>query len=303
MRLSNVTARPKPDHRFTPMKTTDIKSELSRARNLLEALKSSVRWSLSAQILLGRELAFIKKKLGFTPGGDRKGSSHHSGDLIRSWPDWLKQELGISPTTAVRYVACFEYARGRANAHKAKAPEAFRLLETSPDLSTEDDWHALAEHLEGLVKGDDEANPLTQAQIMEELGMVKPSNKIKGGDTSGSKKPVRQMTLAEWAKESFEKIPMKFDDLESEIFRIKGSPLYTDVLKSLELDSPDAVASLMGIKEGLQRVLDQAKACLERVLKGDLAKMMETVEVAIAEKMHGTPPKRSRRNLATSGSK
>jgi hypothetical protein len=272
------------------MKTTDQKPEWSRARGLLAELKSATRRSLSAQILLGKELSGLKRKLGFTHGGDRKGSSPHVADLIgepRTWKKWCESELQISDDTAARWVQCFEAALKRAKVRKAKEPEAGRLLEIPAAELTGDELELLAAVVDRLVDQD------TQAGLLEELGIVKPSKKLEGGDTSAFKKGERQMTMGEWAKEVFQRIPREFDELERGIFRIKDAPEYRLLLQELPIDSPeDGAASLMGIKE-----------CLERVLGGGLAKILADVESAIETKMHGTPPKRSRRNLATTSSK
>lgn len=272
----------------TSMKSTDQTSEWSRARGLLADLKSATRRSLSAQILLGKDLASLKRKLGFTPGGDRKGSSRQIGDLIRTWPEWCAKELeGTSDRTADRWIQCFEAALKRAKARKSKEPNACRLLEIPAAELTGDELEQLETCVDRLVDQD------TQAGLLEELRIVKPSNKLTGGDTSASAKPARQMTLEEWAKETFQRIPREFDELERDIFRIKDAPEYRLLLQELPIDSPeDGAASLMGIKE-----------CLERVLGGGLAKILKDVESAIDAKMHGTPPKRSRRKLITTSSK
>ncbi len=269
---------------FTHMKTPEKSPDWSRARGLLADLKTAVRSSLSAQILLGKELFRLKRQLGFTHGGDRKKSIPPRGDLIRTWPDWCQLEMKIPDRSCDRYIACFEAALKRAKARKSKEPEACRLLEIPAAELTGDEVNLLAACIDRLVDGD------TQAGLLEELGIVKPSKKLEGGDTSAFQQPPRQLTLGEWATETFRKIPEEFDELERSIFRVKDAPNYQLLLQELPIDSPDdGAASLMGIKE-----------CLERVLGGGLAKILADVNAAIEAKMHGTPPKRSRKLTTTS---
>ena len=261
------------------MKTSDQKSEWSRARGLLTDLKSATRRSLSAQVLLGKELLLLKKKLGFEGSGRRPKEKPQSVAFVRNWNQWCNEELGISDETGNRWIACFEAALKRAKARKSKEPEAHRLLEIPSAELTGDELEKLAGCVDRLVDSE------TQAGLLEELGIVKPSNKLAGGDTSAFQNPPRQMTLEEWAKESFQQIPREFDKLEREIFRVKDAPEYRLLLQELPIDSPeDGATSLMGIKE-----------CLERVLGGGLAKILTDVNAAIEAKMHGTPPKRSRK--------
>ena len=265
------------------MKTSDQKPEWTRARGLLAALKSAARSSLSAQILLGKELFALKKKLGFTHGGSRKASIPPRGDLIRTWPDWCKHELEIPDRSCDRYIACFEAALRRAKARKSKEPEACRLLEIPAAELTGDELEQLAACIDRLVDNE------TQAGLLEELGIVKPGHKLTGGDTSPFKKPAADWTAQEWATERFQHIPREFDKLEREIFRVKGAPDYRLLLLELPIDSPeDGKASLMGIKE-----------CLERVLSGGVAKILADVEATIEAKMQGTPPKRTRKKSLT----
>jgi hypothetical protein len=253
---------------------------------LLAELKSATRRSLSAQILLGKELSSLKRKLGFLGSGRREKESRQIGDF-KSWDQYCQGELGIPDRTADRYVQCYEAALKRAKVRKSNEPEACRLLEIPAAELTGDELERLATCVDRLVDQD------TQAGLLEELGIVKPSKKLEGGDTSAAAKPARHMTMGEWATETFQRIPREFDELERSIFRIKDAPDYRILLQELDLDSPeDGAISLMGIKE-----------CLERVLGGGLAKILADVESAIEAKMHGTPPKRSRRNLATSANK
>lgn len=264
------------------MKTSDQKSEWSRVRGLLADLKSATRRSLSAQVLLGKELLNLKRKLGFAGSGRRLIEKPQAAVFVResrTWKAWCEAELGISDDTANRYIACFESALKRAKSRNAKEPEACRLLEIPSAELTGDELERLAACIDRLVDSE------TQVGLLEELGIVKPSNKLAGGDTSAFQNPPRQMTLEEWAKESFQQIPREFDKLEREIFRVKDAPEYRLLLQELPIDSPeDGATSLMGIKE-----------CLERVLGGGLAKILTDVNAAIEAKMYGTAPKRSRK--------
>lgn len=287
------------------MKNTAQNPEWSRARGLLADLNKAARIGVSAQILLGKELSVFKRKLGFTHGSKERFSSQvdtcplgsfqrvTEKETPKTWEQWCQAELGISYKTADRYIACFEYALGRAKAHKAKVPEAFRLLVTPAAELTGDELERLAEHVSRLVMSEGlDGQPLTQRQILEELGIVKPAPRV-GGDTSAFKKPGRQMTLGEWATHIFEKIPREFDELERGIFRIKDAPDYRLLLQELPLDSPeDGAISLMGIKE-----------CLERVLSGGVGKILTDVESAIEGRMLGDLPKKRTRKLSNHNKK
>ena len=264
------------------MSNSNLNPEWDRARAFRDDLKAATRQSLTAQILFGREAGYLKKKLGFIQG--RHLISRQRGDSLKTWAEWCDIELVLPDRTVDRYIQCFESALTRAKAWKSKKPEAYRLLENPAAELAGDESERLVAYIDCLVEGD------TQAGLLEELGIVKPSNKTPGGDTSAFKKPARQMTLEEWAKESFQRIPREVDELERGIFRIKDAPEYRLLLQELPIVSPEEGAtSLMQIKE-----------CLERVLSGGLANILADVEAAIESKMHGTPPKRSRRNLATS---
>ncbi len=257
-----------------PTTTTPGDPSWSRAKGLLKDLNSAARNSVAAQILLGKELDHIRKKLGFTHGGDRKGSSPQRAVLIgspRTWKEWCQEELGISDDTANRYVACFGYALDRAKAQKSKDPEAFRLLATHAAVLTGDELELLAVHVGCLVKPDRaDESPLTQSQILEELGIKKPSRALTGGDTSASQKP-RPVTSADLAVVLFPAITRGLDAVRKTISNVRYCSDYRMILEELDLDSPeDEKPSLMGIKNSL-----------EEVLKGDLPQILKDIEDAI----------------------
>ena len=268
------------------MKTNQLSTpaapDWTRAKGLLADLKSSARRALAAQVLLGKELATCKCRLGFIQG--RHVISRQIGESSKNWDQWCQSELQIPARTTDRWIQCFFAALKRAKARKSKEPEACRLLEIPAAELTGDELEALAKHVGRLVDHD------TQAGLLEELGIVK-NTKLEGGATKSAKKDHAQMTLQDWATEIFSRIPREFAELEREIFRVKDAPDYRILLQELPIDSPeDGKTSLRGIKE-----------CLERVLSGGLAKVLQDVDSAIEAKMHGTPPKRKRRKSSLIG--
>ncbi|RYG95365.1 MAG: hypothetical protein EON58_14310, partial [Alphaproteobacteria bacterium] len=98
------------------MKSQKPNTDWTRAKGLLAELKSATRRSLSAQVLLGKELRFLKKKMGFQRGDADRFSSKPAqcgfGDFQRvtenetpkTWEKWCQAELGISDDTADRYL-------------------------------------------------------------------------------------------------------------------------------------------------------------------------------------------------------
>lgn len=288
------------------MEAPEKQSEWSRARGLLADLKTAARKSVSAQILLGKELSLLKKKLGFTHGSQKRFSPKTAdcglGDLQgvtenetpKTWVKWCESQLSISDDTADRYIACFEYALERAKVQKSKEPEAFRLLVTPADELTGDELELLADHVGRLVRWDDgNSGHLTQSRILAELGIVKTPKGLQGGDTSGSRKPTDEQSVKVWAHTVFGRMVREYDGFGKSFFRAKDAPDYRLLLSQLPIDSPDeGEPSLIGIKE-----------CLEGILNGVLSEALKDVNSTIEAKMHGTPPKSRRKKALTTSSK
>lgn len=265
-------AQTPPDLFMKPnQQTTPPAPDWTRAKSLLSELKISVRRSLSAQVLLGKELATIKRRL-FPHGGVRKGSSGHDVHL-KTWDQWCKGELGICARTGNRWIDCFDLALERAKKRKCTEPQAARLLEIPADELTGDELEALAQVVQGLVAGD------TQAGLLEELRIVKRSNSREGGDTSQNRNGA-EAAFEQMVKDMFSKIRSGSGDLEKRIYRGCNGALFHAALEKLPLESEDKDApTLSGIRDELSGVLDD----LRGVLDGELPKMLKSVDLAIKE--------------------
>lgn len=272
------------------MKTPDQNSEWSRARGLLVEFKSAARKGVSAQILLGKELALLKKKLGYLGKNAARGPEGQFVPPGKTWDQWCQEQLGVCSKTADRYIACFDYALRRAKAHKAKNPEALRLLVTPAAELTGDELDLLAAHVGHLVEhfGAD-GKSLTQSQILDELGISKAPRTLIGGDTSEHRKATDDEVTGFYANTLFGRIRREMEAMEKSIFRTIDHQAYQILLAKLPLNSPDPEApTLIGIKESL-----------EQVFTGRLARVLEDVKSAIEAKMQGPPPKRAVRKSST----
>jgi len=181
---------------------TDLHPAWDTARTLLAGIKQALRISLAGQVLLGQELHTLKKDLGFRHGGDRK-SSDQSGHLIDlTWPEWVKQELGLSRTTADRMIETFEAARARVKkiGVTPDLPGGTKKLEllftARPSTMADEDREKLQQVVERLTFGS------TQSELLEELRLVKKHDSSGiGGDTSKHKKeqPSESQKMAQLA--------------------------------------------------------------------------------------------------------
>jgi hypothetical protein len=265
----------KSKHQITP-----AAPDWTRAKGLLADLNSAVRRSLSAQVLLGKELSSIKKRLGFILGHNQWVPQ--VAEPSKSWGAWCKAELGVSVDTGDRWIRCFDAALKRAKARKAREPKACRLLEIPADELTGDELAALAEVIQGLVDGD------TQAGLLEELRIVKPANPTPGGDTSNKSGNGDQVAFEQMVFDLFSEITSGLGQLEKKIFRGRSRAEFQAMLEWIPLASDDKNSPcLYAIRDSLRGVLD-----------GELPKMIEAVESTIREKESpGMPAKRGRGKL------
>lgn len=252
----------------------------TRARGLLVELKSAVRRSLSAQVLLGKELFGLKRRLGYLGKGANRGPEGQFVVTGKSWDQICREELGICSKTADRWIDCYDVALTRAKARKAKEPEAARLLMIPAAELTGDELEGLAACVDRLVKHD------TQADLLYELGILK-DTRLEGGDTSAFRKDGTDAVDIEAEASSFFK-GLCIDTAKIERFagRLRASENFQPFLYALPLSHPEPTRVIC---------LMDLKARLEEVLGGDLDKLLVEVSKAIEAKMHGNAPKRIRR--------
>jgi hypothetical protein len=176
---------------------------------------------------------------------------------------------------------------------KSKHPEIFRLLNT-PSIELEaEDLETLAAHVGRLIKLIENGKPtatgqLTQAALMGELGIVKPSNKLKGGDTSNGEKSSEEECYHQFVNDLFSRITGSCGELEKTIFGIRNKVDYRVILADLPLEDEADKPSLMSFKRSL-----------DEVFHGRLAEVLKDVEEAIQRKMAGGQSGRGRKKSST----
>ena len=161
--------------------TEIITADWQSARNLWIAAKAHARASVASQIMLGWELSQIKKDLGFTHGGRHGKASSHDGSLKLTWANHLKSELGISKSTAHRFI---EMAEGAKQKIKSLKPAATLNLIDTPLSDYSDEQHST---LKELVN--ESTNGETQASFLREIRAAKKpqGGAAKGGNLEGEK--------------------------------------------------------------------------------------------------------------------
>ena len=169
---------------------TDLHPGWETARTLLAGVKQALRVSLAGQVLLGQELASLKKDLGFHHGNNQHG---RIGQAVSSspatWMEWVKQELDVSSRTADRWIEMFDAAKARVKKIGVTpdligGTKKLELLFTSrPSTMADEDREKLQQVVERLTFGS------TQSELLEELRLVKKHDSSGiGGDTSKHKK-------------------------------------------------------------------------------------------------------------------
>lgn len=241
----------------------------SRARALLDDLKSAVRQSLAAQILLGKELDFLKKTLGYAGKGSNRGPEGQFVVTVKSWSQWCQEELGVVSRTADRWIHCFEAAVERAKRHRKAHPEALRLLQMPAAEMDGGEIEALAACVDRLVDG------TTQRDLLFEIGILK-DTRLTGGNNPQSADNPEQLMAEAWAVVFFTRISRKLDEVQKEIFRNRDGVDYRFKLKALPL-TPDPDDQERPCLQGIKRTL-------EEVLQGDLVKVIRDVEAEIEER-------------------
>lgn len=249
--------------------TEIVEASWSRARSLLEGIKTLARLSIAGRIVLGRELHDLKHALGFAGrGGDRRSNGHaarlKNGER-GTWADWCQQELGISRDTADRLVRTYEAAKARLQTIGGETRLLSLLDKPAGTLSTPErqDLAKLVDRLEW---------PETQGELLQELHIYKRHTAPPGGDTSahrggGDEPPTaRQLAFA-----FFGGIPAGLGKLSKAVSGIRVCKDYQALLHALppvpEEDGQPSLTTLVEEIEAAERDL--------AALKADAAKALE----------------------------
>lgn len=162
------------------------------ARLFHAAVRETGHRFIVAQICLGWELHNLKQSLGFSHGGARKVSSGQC-DHLKTWPEWVADELDISRETADRFIRVFHGFQA-----KLSNKLAAKILPESTSTSADEILHALASPPEELT-AKERATVMksislasdgdTQAALLRELKLVKAPATLAGGNTSKSNQP------------------------------------------------------------------------------------------------------------------
>lgn len=242
----------------------------SRARMLVEGIKLAFRVSLAGQILLGMELLTLKTELGFCGrGGDRRSKPHDAvlKSLNRTWEQWCKAELGMSPDSADRLIETYEAAKSKLKKLGGQ-PKLIGLLDTSPAKLDDEARKVLSTLVDKIEWGD------SQKALLEEFRLVKQHAALAGGDTSKSKKDKSEIAQ-QLAFAFFSPIPATITKLEKTFLNLRHGPDYKAFLMTLPLTSSrDGEISLTSLESTL-------KAAIE----GDLAKTLEDIRAAKEARM------------------
>ena len=157
------------------------------ARNILAGIKQTFRIAIAGQILLGQELYNHKKDLGFTHGGNRRSSGQFVHLKNRTWKEWVEAELGISYKQADRMIQMADAAKARIKKLGAKGDliggtkKLSLILDTRPSTLSAEDQERLSKVVQSVTGG------ATQAELLEELRIVKRHSNPPANKSSGSK--------------------------------------------------------------------------------------------------------------------
>jgi hypothetical protein len=236
----------------------------SRAMALLADLKTAVRRSLAAKVLLGKELEANQKKLGFTRGDARRFSPKPQiavlGETGPTWGDWCKAELGISDDTAGRYIKCFLAVKAKAKDHA----ETLRLLETPSEKLRSDELAALAARAGQLVCFE------TESSLIKELQELR--------DQTRGKKPSKDDQEKEERRKDQTAADLIFGGIQDSFKKFK-----TDVRAAFKTSIGEALRKRLPVrpKEGeplsLVKIRDDIKAKVQDV-ETDLNALVQSMD-------------------------
>jgi hypothetical protein len=251
-----------------------VAPDWSRARAIMDGIKTAARLSIAGQVLLGHELLTLKSDLGFLGGGRRKEFRQVGDNNFpdRTWAEWIKKELDIADRTADRLIETYQAAKARLSKIGGDQ-QLVTLFDTRPTDLTPEDRANLATIVDRLVWGE------TQSSLLEEWHIVKRTKNLEGGDTSAHRKDIDPATPAQQlAFAFFSPIPTTIAKLEKTIGNLRHHSDYQGFLHTLPLTSstPEQIS------------LSSLEMTLQSIVEGDLVKALDDIKAAKAARMTPT---------------
>ncbi len=249
---------------------TTLHPAWDNARNYLAGVQQALRLSIAGQVLVGMELMTLKKDLGFAGRGNNKSPDGQFVHTERTWSEWVSAELGISYKTADRMILMFDAARARIKkiGHSGDLPGGTKklalIVDARPATLGPEDREKLAAVVERLTDG------TTQAELLEELKLVKRHVPLTGGDTSAHRKdkPSDQELMGQLAFKFFQPIAEGLHGLRTNPDR--EAFLHTIPITSSEEDE----ISLTTLENDLEAALHDVRAAKKARMKPATGKVI-----------------------------
>jgi hypothetical protein len=278
-----------------PSETTPA-VDWTRAKSLFAELKTAACRTVSIQILIGRELASIKNRLGFVNG--RNQWVGHGVRPSKTWDQWCEDELAASRRSADRWIGCFIAAKARAK--RRKDAEALALLEAEPSELTESQISLLADCVHRLVDPPDgESQPTTQWQLLAEIGLVSQKPIAKGDGNKAGKIDPAEMAAELRVKCLFDQVKSGLSAARRTLHTAASGDGFREALAKLHLVSSDpSTATLQALKEGFEQFRDQLIPELSRDLEStarNVSQILKLAEEVMEEKMRPVAVRRPRK--------
>lgn len=246
--MSNTSSNLKLDGATTEV----VEPSWDRARQILSGITLALRISLAGQVMLGAELQQLKKSLGFTHGGTRRGEAAPS----KTWDQHVKNELGLSADTADRMIHSWEAAKAKLKKLGGQ-PALLSILETPPSTLTAIQRQTLEAAVAKTTDGE------TQKSLLEELRLVKVHvNPTLEAQSAGGSSPRRKYSdhqmAWDWAG----------GDVITELNKVRTAPHFRAALMSMPLSKTEEVPfGLIDYVAELRDTLAEADAILTARLK------------------------------------
>ncbi len=245
-----------------------------RAREILAGIKTTIRLNLAGQVILGQELEALQIQLGFKGSGRRKEKRQDGGFNFpdRTWPQWLKAELGIGESSARRLINSSKIVRAK-NEIEGGQPEAVRLLAAAPSTLSDEDRKKLGKIVNEQLKED------SQKELLQQLGIVNGTHRISDEDRAKSTKkkstPDDELLVASNHFRHICNEAIKFERLVTSSLHGR---FFSGFLRLLPLahEDPKKIVGLLDLR-----------ARLEEAMGGDLEKLLAAVNRMIDAKMTG----------------